>query len=54
MNRELLARVEYPLKSEPWHLWSASFPKKGYGVVTLHRPSNVDEGVTLAGIFEAL
>jgi UDP-N-acetylglucosamine 2-epimerase (non-hydrolysing) len=33
---------------------AAGLPERGYAVVTLHRPSNVDDRKTLAGIFRAL
>lgn len=32
----------------------SALPERGYVVVTLHRPSNVDDRATLAGIFRAL
>ena len=33
---------------------AADLPERGYALVTLHRPANVDDGETLRGIFQAL
>ncbi len=43
-----------PTKATAFSVTSARDPNRPYAVVTLHRPSNVDDAPTLRGILEAL
>jgi len=48
----LLAHVEEACGRRPWR--QLGVPRRGYALVTLHRPSNVDDLESLAGLWEAL
>jgi len=41
-------------KSQPDRHCPASIPEEGYAVLTLHRPSNVDQPVTLSAILDSI
>ena len=48
----LLAHVEEACRRRPWV--PLGVPHRGYALVTLHRPSNVDDLDSLAGLWQAL
>lgn len=52
MVDSLLEHRRRALETEPWNAFS--LPPDGYGLVTLHRPSNVDDPATLARLLRLL
>ena len=50
----LLPEAEHRWESDRFKIGGAEVAKQDYALVTLHRPSSVDESATLAGIVKAL